>query len=186
MYPQQPYGNDPQQPYGGQPQQPYGGQPYGGQPQQPYGQPQQQYGYPPQQPQFGGPPAVYPGTLKAAVTLMYVGGALELVGFVLNLAAGASGQAAVEAIIGAGLWFWMARANRQGKNWARITSTVFFGLDCLAFILIIALVGSVSAKAAGIVLAAGSIQWLIGLAAVILLWRRPSTEYFNAMSGKAY
>jgi hypothetical protein len=180
MYPQQPYGNDPQQqPYGGQAQQPYG-QPYGGQQQQPYNWPQQQ--------QYGGPPAVYPGSLQAAVIFMYIGGALELLGFILNLAMGAPGSTSVGALIGAALWFWMAVANRQGKNWARITSTVFFGLDCLALIGIIAIASgsTVSASAGAIVIASATVQWLIGLAAVILLWRPQSTQYFNAMSGRAY
>ena len=29
------------------------------------------------------------------------------------------------------LWLWMARANGQGRNWARIVSTVLFGLATL-------------------------------------------------------
>ena len=29
------------------------------------------------------------------------------------------------------LWLWMARANGQGRNWARILSTVLFGLGTL-------------------------------------------------------
>ena len=29
------------------------------------------------------------------------------------------------------LWLWMARANGQGRNWARIMSTVLFGLATL-------------------------------------------------------
>ena len=29
------------------------------------------------------------------------------------------------------LWLWMARANGQGRNWARILSTVLFGLATL-------------------------------------------------------
>ena len=40
--------------------------------------------------------------------------------------------AIVLGLIGIGLWMWMARANQAGKNWARITATVFFGLDTLS------------------------------------------------------
>ena len=32
------------------------------------------------------------------------------------------------------LWLWMARANGQGRNWARILSTVLFGLATLELI----------------------------------------------------
>ena len=41
--------------------------------------------------------------------------------------------AIVFGLIGIGLWLWMARANKAGKNWARITATVFFGLDTLSW-----------------------------------------------------
>jgi hypothetical protein len=33
-----------------------------------------------------------------------------------------------------GLWLWMARANGQGRNWARILPTVLFGLATLEMI----------------------------------------------------
>src|SRR5262244_3100928 len=39
--------------------------------------------------------------------------------------------AIVSGVIGVALWLWMARANGQGKNWARILSTVLFGLATL-------------------------------------------------------
>ena len=32
------------------------------------------------------------------------------------------------------LWLWMARANGQGRNWARILCTVLFGLATLELI----------------------------------------------------
>jgi len=40
----------------------------------------------------------------------------------------------VVGLIGIGLWLWMAQKNKAGKNWARITSTVFFALDTLGAI----------------------------------------------------
>ena len=39
--------------------------------------------------------------------------------------------AVVSGVIGVALWLWMARENGQGKNWARILSTVLFGLATL-------------------------------------------------------
>ena len=37
-------------------------------------------------------------------------------------------------LIGVALWIWMAQMNQAGKNWARITSTVFFALETLSAI----------------------------------------------------
>jgi hypothetical protein len=82
----------------------------------------------------------------------------------------------VVGLIGIGLWLWMAQKNKAGKNWARITSTVFFALDTL---------GAIGGLAGG-ALSGGSVNrfyglvvWVIGGAAIILLWQRSSTEYFK-------
>jgi hypothetical protein len=53
------------------------------------------------------------------------------------------------------LWLWMARAVGRGRNWARITSTVLF------------------------VLVSAALTWLIGLAAVWLLWRPAASAFFK-------
>jgi hypothetical protein len=63
----------------------------------------QQYGQP------GGPALATPPPVTRAAQLMYVGAAASL--------------------IGVGLWIWMAQMNKAGKNWARITSTVFFAIE---------------------------------------------------------
>jgi hypothetical protein len=39
--------------------------------------------------------------------------------------------AAVFGLVVIALWLWMARATGQGRNWARILSTVLFGLATL-------------------------------------------------------
>jgi hypothetical protein len=75
----------------------------------------------------------------------------------------------VFALIGIGLWLWMAWANGRGKGWARIVSTVFFGLDTIALVL------SGARTATTLILAA--LVWLAGLGAVIFLWRRDTTQY---------
>lgn len=143
----------------------------------------------------GGPPPVPqqpPRPVMNAVKLMYVGAGLEVLGLVLNLVAAGSGGSSnaasgiVGSAIGAGLWLWMAAANKAGRNWARITSTVLFGLDCL-FLLII-LIGastliSLAGGAAVAVVVASIVVWLIGLGAIVLLWQRESSDYFAAVSG---
>jgi hypothetical protein len=90
--------------------------------------------------------------------------------------------AIVGVLIGMGLWIWMAFANRAGKNWARITGTVFFGIDCLS--LLVGLAASSSStmnttKDSGFSVAVGILIWIVGLVTVILLWNKQSSAYFK-------
>ena len=81
------------------------------------------------------------------------------------------------------LWLWMVRANGQGRNWARILSTVLLGLATLQ--LRSAFTQPVSHAGFGVtVLYYGSIvlfvaAWLAGAAAVWLLWRPASRAFFK-------
>ena len=75
-------------------------------------------------------------------------------------------------LIGVALWMWMARVNGAGKNWGRIVATVFFAIDTIAQF--VGLGGGLS----GVGRIWSIIVWLIGLAAIILLWQRTSSEYF--------
>ncbi len=71
------------------------------------------------------------------------------------------------------LWLWMARANGQGRNWARILSTVLFGLATLD------LFGVVSQPKTLLGLVFPVLTWLLGLGALVLLWRKQSTAFFQ-------
>ena len=82
-------------------------------------------------------------------------------------------MAIVSGVIGIGLWLWMARANNQGKNWARILSTVLFGLATLD------LVGVFSQPKTVLGLVFPVLTWLVGLGAVFLLWRPESSAFFK-------
>ena len=79
-------------------------------------------------------------------------------------------------IISIGLWVWMALMNKAGKSWARIVASVLFGLNTLSLLLGVARVGA----AAGILVSV--LTWLIGLGAIIFLWRRDASEFFTAQS----
>ena len=80
----------------------------------------------------------------------------------------------VSGVVGIALWLWMAQMNKAGKSWARITGTVFFAIYTLLLLLGIARAGAAASTLVSI------LTWLIGLGTVILLWRRESSEYFNA------
>jgi hypothetical protein len=81
------------------------------------------------------------------------------------------------------LWLWMVQANGQGQNWARILSTVLFGLATLqlrgAFTQPVSHAGiSVTVLYSGATLLFVA-AWLAGAAAVWLLWRPASRVFFN-------
>ncbi len=83
------------------------------------------------------------------------------------------GGSILSGVLGVALWLWMARVSTQGKNWARIVSTILFALatiNLLSFILqphtVLSLVFPV-------------LTWLVGAGAIYLLWQRESTEFFK-------
>jgi hypothetical protein len=69
----------------------------------------------------------------------------------------------------------MSFVTRSGKPWARIVATVLFGLNTLYTAL------TLSITALGLIVVL--LLWLAGLAAVVLLWRRPATEFFRSEPG---
>jgi hypothetical protein len=75
-----------------------------------------------------------------------------------------------------GLWLWMARAASQGKNWARILSTVLFGLATLELLSAIEVIGKNGVAQAFF----AALTWLSGLAAVWMLWRPASSAFFKS------
>jgi hypothetical protein len=142
------------------------------------------------------PPA--PPSVLNAVKLMYAGAAISTVSLIISLvdisgtkaaikkarpdltAAQVNqfntfiiGLAIVSGLVGIALWLWMARANGRGKNWARIVSTVLFGLATLD------LIGVFSQPKTVLGLVFPVLVWLVGAGAVWLLWRPESTTFFK-------
>ena len=76
-----------------------------------------------------------------------------------------------------GLWLWMAWATSQGKNWARIVSTVLFGLATLELLWALELIGKDGVAQAFF----AALTWLSGLGAVWLLWRPASSAFFKSV-----
>ncbi len=141
-----------------------------------------------------------PASVVNAVKLMYAGAAVVVVYAIVSLATLGSMKAAVHradtkltpqqlngaegilvgstiiyAVVVGGLWLLMAWANSGPRSWARIVASVLFGLNTLYMIVIVAAAHSI-----------GSIfpvaNWLIGAAALYLLWRPDSTAFYNAPS----
>lgn len=131
-----------------------------------------------------------PRTVRAAVWLMYAGAAVTILSLIGVLAAlpfighrSAALQVAgrtqplavaitVSVLIALAmivLWLWMARCNSRGRNWARIFSTVLVAAETLH------LFGNTGVLELAFALA----TWLIGVAAVWLLWRPTSSTFFE-------
>ena len=149
-----------------------------------------------------------PAPVLTAVKLMYAGAAASAAGLIIGLAllivdikAAARGQflghslAApqlrpliitvwiVVGLVVIALWLWMARADGQGRNWARILSTALVGLATLQlrgdFTRPVSHAGSgvtvLYYGGAALFVAA----WLAGAAAVWLLWRPACGAFFK-------
>jgi uncharacterized YccA/Bax inhibitor family protein len=76
------------------------------------------------------------------------------------------------------LWLWMAWKINSGRNWARVLSSVFFGFMCLG--LLSAVLSAGSHHDAVFALLVTLIEWGVGLAALIKLWRPESSQFFSA------
>ncbi len=81
-------------------------------------------------------------------------------------------------VISIGLWVWMALMSKAGRSWARIVSTVLFGLDTLFLLLGVARAGAAGGTLVSI------LTWLIGLGTIIFLWRKDSSAYFAPQAGQ--
>ncbi len=140
-----------------------------------------------------------PPSIQNAVRLMYAGAAVSLLVIVVAVVTIGSTRNAIHAdfpaysaskvhkaatalvvyevvlqVITIGLWLWMAAANKAGKSWARIVSSVLFGLNTLI------LISSLARPHAAIGIVLLVLVWLVGLGAIILLWLRDSSAYFAA------
>jgi len=142
-----------------------------------------------------------PASVLTAVKVMYAGAAASLLGIVIDILTVSATKNAIArrsphltasqvnstqhvliagfiagGVIAAAVWIVLALACRRGRNWARITGTVLFGLSTLD-----TLVGLTAPVATATKLWA-ILVWLIALTAVVFLWRRDSSAYFKASS----
>jgi hypothetical protein len=105
----------------------------------------------------------------------------------------------VVGIIAVLIWLWLAWKNRAGRIWARIVATVLFALSCLSLPELLtggrlSTMPSTLPAANGAVIAvppldfpawliaASVVNWLLGLAIIIVLWQRAPSRYYDAVS----
>src|ERR1700722_13314081 len=124
-----------------------------------------------------------PQSVLRAVKVMYVGLAASLVGIIVDMTTLSATRSAIlkrnpsytatqlnnaehlqiglfiaGGLIGAALWLWMAQSCRAGKGWARVVSTVFFGIDTLSVLASLAAVPT-----GGLTRIFSLVVWVIGL-----------------------
>ncbi len=141
-----------------------------------------------------GPITPLPASMATAVRLMYAGAAYALVwaiGFIVISAsivknhpvitaaadhrlAGAVTLAVFTCAVDIALWLGIARACRRGKNGARVAGTVLFAIHTIGILGVLASSQAGLGPAKVLTL----IGWLIGGAAVVFLWQRPSSAFF--------
>ena len=142
-------------------------------------------------------PVQQPRSVRTAVRLMCLAAGVEVVALIIALLTRGALKAAilrrhphytatqlhnaenaqtvilvVGALVAVALWLWMAWANGRGHNWARVLSAVFFGISTLGLI-----VSLVAGRGVGDIIVA-VVLWLIGLAAIVLLFRKESAPFF--------
>jgi hypothetical protein len=148
---------------------------------------------PPQElPRIGPPYAVL-----NAVRLMYAGAVLEVLALIIALVTRGSLKSAIlnrhpnytsaqlhtaefartfpliiGALIAIGLWLWMAWVNGKGRSWARVVSAVFFGINTVDLLISFSLVHAAAT------LIIGPVIWLVGLAAIVLIFSKGSGPFY--------
>jgi len=147
-----------------------------------------------------------PGPVRKAVRLMLAGGAVTaVIGVFLVIATIADKNALTDSsgkkltsgeftssVIGTvvvylilvTIWVLMARMNRAGRGWARWVASALALLSTVnAYSTVNSLTGGETLTVIDIVFIVGTLAlWLLGVAAVAMLWRTESTLYFRARS----
>lgn len=141
-----------------------------------------------------------PASVANAVKFMYAGAAISLVSLIVTLATLGDTKAAIRkarpsytaiqvnqlntfiigaaifsGLLGVALWIWMARANNQGRSWARIVSSVLFAVSTVGLVNVF----QQPHTAVGLVFPV--LTWLVGAGAIFLLWRPESSAFFKPL-----
>ena len=108
-----------------------------------------------------------PASVLNAVKVMYIGAAASILGIVIDILTVGATKRAIE-----------RRSHHlsasQINSSQHVTGTVLFALATVDTL------GGLSAPIAGAVKIWAILVWLVGLTAIVFLWRRSSTEFFKA------
>lgn len=143
-------------------------------------------------------PGPAPESVRNAVKLMYAGAVISAVSLVYSLTTTGNLKSAIRsqyphyttsqvnhlysqiieaaiisAIFGILLWLGMAWANGKGMSWARIVSCVLFAFNTIGLIAFFRQPETVPSMIFEV------LGWVVGLGAIILLWRPESSPFFN-------
>jgi hypothetical protein len=144
-------------------------------------------------------PEPMPSTVRNAVRLMYAGAVISGIDLVVSLVTAGQVSSAIQSanphwshakvenaahseitasvviwLVTIGFWIVMARTNQAGRGWARIVATVLSALSTLSFAEAIIEPAALVSKLVYLPL------WLVGVGAVIFLWRPATTDYIRA------
>ncbi|WP_018156715.1 hypothetical protein [Demetria terragena] len=143
-------------------------------------------------------------SIDLAVNLMYAGAALEVLKVILTLVLAGTIKADIKeslgdsvaqdvlddtlrafnlqmlvgGLIAIALWLLMARLNAQGKSSARIIATVLFAISTISLLFRLLSVTPI------VLITITVVSWIIGLAAVIYLWRPDSSAFFTRAANR--
>ena len=143
-----------------------------------------------------------PPPIRTATTLMYLGALAGLIGLFAGIPASETirenvrrsapdnaEQVATFAVAGfwitvaviglvtTALWVFTARHTRRGQRWARTMASVLFGVYT-AFV-VAASAGVANMQRGGLSMWISLATWLIGLAAMVLLYRRDTRDFWH-------
>jgi hypothetical protein len=144
-------------------------------------------------------PEPMPSTVRNAVRLMYAGAVISGIDLVVSLITAGQVSSAIQSnnphwshakvenaahseitasvviwLVTIGFWFVMARTNQAGRGWARIVATSLSVISTLSFVEAIIEPAALVSKLVYVPL------WLVGVGAVIFLWRPATTAYIRA------
>ncbi len=155
-----------------------------------------------------GQPVEQPSSVRTAVLLMRVGAVISLLSLVATLLTLGSLKSQIRDHAGGrrpaghrrrrrrgvrhrdrrqrrrradrvGLWLWMAWKNGQGRGWARIVATVLGGLNVVMTLFSVA-----SGNATALAMVLGLVNLVLAVAILVLLWKKESSAFYAARSGR--
>jgi hypothetical protein len=89
--------------------------------------------------------------------------------------------AVVVGLISVGLWLWMASANAKGRGWARIVATVLGALSVLSLLSSVA-----QGQMTTLNLVVSVISVVLAIVILVLLWRKESSAYYEAVKAQRH